>query len=80
MEIEYTDSKVPTKQLFTLPLGAIFSIPDGFNDICMYLGYDHQNNLYEYMILGEYPERAFVEESKKDMPVRELKAKLTVEI
>ena len=80
MEIQYVDSKVPTTELFTLSLGAIFSIPDGFNDVCIYLGYDNQNNLYEYMILGEFPERTFVEEKQKGMLVRELKAKLTVEI
>jgi hypothetical protein len=80
MDIEYVDSKVPTKQLYTLSLGDVFTIPDGFNDVCMYLGYDHQNNLYEYVILGEYPEKTFVEEKEKDLLVRELKAKLVVEI
>jgi len=76
MQIEYVDAKITRVAISSLSIGDVFSMDDGFNDVCLCLGVSEKGK-HKYIILGEYPELNFVEE---DVNVRKLKAKLVVEI
>lgn len=78
MDIQFVDTKIKTVALDSLKIGEAFLTNDGMSDVCINLGYDNQNGIWEYIIIGECPEICFTHDEK--FQVRPVKSKLIVEI
>lgn len=78
MKIEFVDSKEKTVSIESMKVGDTFLSTDGMSDVCMNLGWDNQNGIWEYIILGECPELCFTHD--ENFQVRPVKSKMIVEI